>query len=201
MSEGGIPRSFVLDASPFVRTQLRALSGRLSPISDRTNLHKPRNPEQPAKVLSRSNDALGRVPKSRAEVLTVMANQSDPELSRYISLVQSVPRLTREDESELCRRYYDLGDSKARETLVRSHLRYVVAIALKYRRYGLPLADLIAEGNFGVVHALGKFEKDRGIRFVTYAAYWIRAYILNYIIRSWSLVGVGSGALRSKMMM
>jgi RNA polymerase sigma-32 factor len=83
--------------------------------------------------------------------------------------------------------------------LLRAHLRYVVAIALKYQRYGLPLADLIAEGNFGVVHALGKFEPERGNRFVTYAAYWIRAYVLNYIIRSWSLVGVGSGALRSKM--
>jgi RNA polymerase sigma-32 factor len=77
-------------------------------------------------------------------------------------------------------------------------LRHVVAIALKYRRYGLPVADLVAEGNFGVVHALSKFDATRGTRFVTYAAYWIRAYILNYIIRSWSLVGVGSGALRSK---
>ncbi|HEY5956109.1 MAG TPA: sigma-70 family RNA polymerase sigma factor, partial [Polyangiaceae bacterium] len=67
------------------------------------------------------------------------------------------------------------------------------------RRYGLPLSELIAEGNFGIVHALTKFDLERGNRFVTYAAYWIRAYILNYIIRSWSLVGVGSGALRSKM--
>jgi RNA polymerase sigma-32 factor len=75
----------------------------------------------------------------------------------------------------------------------------VVAIALKYRRYGIPLAELIAEGNFGVVHALAKFEPARGTRFVTYAAYWIRAYVLNHVIRSWSLVGVGSGALRSKM--
>ncbi|MCA9640533.1 MAG: sigma-70 family RNA polymerase sigma factor, partial [Myxococcales bacterium] len=75
----------------------------------------------------------------------------------------------------------------------------VVAIAVKYRRYGLPIGELIAEGNFGLVHALSKFEPERGNRFVTYAAYWIRAYILNYIIRSWSLVGVGSGALRSKM--
>ncbi len=88
----------------------------------------------------------------------------------------------------------------AREALVRAHLRYVVAIALKYRRYGLPTpCELVAEGNFGVVHALQKFDTNRGTRFVTYAAYWIRAYILNHIIRSWSLVGVGSGALRSKM--
>jgi RNA polymerase sigma-32 factor len=78
-------------------------------------------------------------------------------------------------------------------------LRYVVATAVKYRRYGVPLDELVAEGNFGLVHALSKFEPERGFRFVTYAAYWIRAYILNYIIRSWSLVGSGSGVLRSKM--
>jgi RNA polymerase sigma-32 factor len=78
-------------------------------------------------------------------------------------------------------------------------MRYVVATAVKYKRYGVPLTELVAEGNFGLVHALKKFDPERGFRFVTYAAYWIRAYILNYIIRSWSLVGSGSGALRSKM--
>jgi RNA polymerase sigma-32 factor len=114
-------------------------------------------------------------------------------------MVQRFPRLSRDEESEVCRRWCSDGDPKAKDLLVRSHLRYVVAIALKYRRYGLPLAELIAEGNFGVVHALGKFEPERGNRFVTYAAYWIRAYMLNYIIRSWSMVSAGSGALRSKM--
>jgi RNA polymerase sigma-32 factor len=78
-------------------------------------------------------------------------------------------------------------------------MRYVVAIALKYRRYGLPVVELMAEGNFGIVHALAKFDPERGNRFVTYAAHWIRTYILTYIIRSWSLVGGGSGALRSRM--
>ena len=72
-------------------------------------------------------------------------------------------------------------------------LRYVVAIALKYRRYGVPVSELIAEGNFGVVHALGKFDPERGIRFVTYAAYWVRAYMLDHVIKSWSMVGGGSG--------
>ena len=128
-----------------------------------------------------------------------MANEFDPALSRYMTMVQKLPKLTREDELELCKQWQNHADTKARDKLVRCHLRYVVAIALKYRRYGLPLSELIAEGNFGIVHALSKFEPDRGNRFVTYAAYWIRAYILNYIIRSWSLVGVGSGALRSKM--
>ena len=128
-----------------------------------------------------------------------MAAELDSALSRYMTMVQQYPKLDRDEETALCTAWRDTGDISAKEQLVRAHLRYVVAIALKYRRYGLPLAELIAEGNFGIVHALTKFDIDRGNRFVTYAAYWIRAYILNYIIHSWSLVGVGSGALRSKM--
>ena len=128
-----------------------------------------------------------------------MARQTDPSLTFYMTAVHSYPQLSREDELVLTTRWLEEKDEAAREQLVRAHLRYVVAIALKYRRYGLPLGELVAEGNFGVVHALQKFDSSRGTRFVTYAAYWVRAYILNHIIRSWSLVGVGSGALRSKM--
>ena len=128
-----------------------------------------------------------------------MAREIDPILSRYISLVHHYPKLTREDEQELARRWLKTQDEVAADKLIRAHMRYVVAIALKYRRYGVPLSELIAEGNFGIVHALRKFEPDRGNPFVTYAAYWIRAYVLGYVIRSWSLVGVGSGALRSKL--
>jgi RNA polymerase sigma-32 factor len=107
------------------------------------------------------------------------------------------PPLSREDELQLAHAWIDEKSEAAAEKLVRSHLRYVVATATKYRRYGVPVGDLIAEGNLGLVHALRKFEPDRGFRFVTYASYWIRAYILNHIIRSWSVVP-GSGALRSK---
>jgi RNA polymerase sigma-32 factor len=128
-----------------------------------------------------------------------MAREIDPSLSRYITTVHHYPTLTREEERELADRWVKNQDPKAAEALLRAHLRYVVAIALKYRRYGVPLSELIAEGNFGAVHALKKFEPERGHRFVTYAAYWIRAYVLGYVIRSWSLVGVGSGALRSKL--
>lgn len=120
-------------------------------------------------------------------------------LHRYFTQVRGYKALTREEEQELVTRFRTAGDEAARETLIAAHLRYVVAIALKYQRYGVPLEELVSEGNFGLVHALGKFELDRGTRFVTYAAYWIRAYVLNHVIRSWSLVGVGSGALRSKM--
>jgi RNA polymerase sigma-32 factor len=128
-----------------------------------------------------------------------MAREIDSSLTHYIAKAHEYPALSRERELELTQAWLSSQDAAAREELVRSHLRYVVAIALKYRRYGLPLSELIAEGNFGIVHALGKYDPARGTRFVTYAAYWIRAYILNHIIRSWSLVGVGSGALRSKM--
>ncbi|MEZ4223992.1 MAG: RNA polymerase factor sigma-32 [Polyangiaceae bacterium] len=128
-----------------------------------------------------------------------MAREYDSALSRYITQVHRYPKLDREAEYELASRWVKRQDPKAAEQLVRAHLRYVVAIALKYRRYGVPISELVAEGNFGLVHALKKFEPERGNRFVTYAAYWIRAYVLNYVIRSWSLVGVGSGALRSKL--
>jgi RNA polymerase sigma-32 factor len=128
-----------------------------------------------------------------------MARQIESDVARYIARVNEYPQLSREEEAELMLAWRERADEPARSRLVESHLRYVVAIALKYRRYGIPLSELIAEGNFGVVHALAKFEPSRGTRFVTYAAYWIRAYVLNHVIRSWSLVGVGSGALRSKM--
>lgn len=125
--------------------------------------------------------------------------QADVPVSQYMARAKEYEPLSREDESALAIAFRDTGDQRAADRLVRAHMRYVVATAIKYKRYGVPLNELIAEGNFGLVHALRKFDPDRGFRFVTYAAYWIRAYILNYIIRSWSLVGSGSGALRSKM--
>jgi RNA polymerase sigma-32 factor len=121
------------------------------------------------------------------------------EISTYLSRVRSYPVLSREEELVLVTRWLGSQDPAARDQLLAAHLRYVVAIALRYRRYNVPVEELVSEGNFGLVHALGKFEPGRGTRFVTYAAYWIRAYVLNHVIRSWSLVGVGSGALRSKM--
>jgi RNA polymerase sigma-32 factor len=128
-----------------------------------------------------------------------MASQTDPSLTHYIAAAHAYPQLSREEELALTTRWLEQKDEVAREELVRANLRYVLAIAFKYHRYGLPMGELVAEGNFGLVHALQKFDTSRGTRFVTYAAYWIRAYILNHIIRSWSMVGGGSGALRSKM--
>lgn len=128
-----------------------------------------------------------------------MARELDPAFSHYVRLADAVPKLSREEELVLAQRWLKKKDPAAADALVRAHLRYVVAIARSYSRYGVPLAELVAEGNFGIVHALRKFDPARGNRFVTYAAYWIRAYVLAYVIHSWSLVGVGSGALRSKM--
>ncbi|HTQ05058.1 MAG TPA: sigma-70 family RNA polymerase sigma factor [Polyangiaceae bacterium] len=128
-----------------------------------------------------------------------MARMNGVEIGSYLARVRAYPVLSREDEQVLVQRWLASQDEGAKAQLLAAHLRYVVAIALRYRRYGVPVEELVSEGNFGLVHALGKFEPGRGTRFVTYAAYWIRAYVLNHVIRSWSLVGVGSGALRSKM--
>jgi RNA polymerase sigma-32 factor len=125
--------------------------------------------------------------------------QSEVQLARTAVESKEYAPLSRDEETKLARAWRDHQDPVAADRLVRAHLRYVVATAAKYRRYGVPMNELVAEGNFGLVHALRKFEPERGFRFVTYAAYWIRAYVLNHVIRSWSLVGSGSGALRSKM--
>jgi RNA polymerase sigma-32 factor len=120
-------------------------------------------------------------------------------VSTYIARVQQIPTLTREEEYELACRVRDLDDRVAARKLIEANLRYVVAIALSYRRYGVRVADLISEGNVGLMTALRKFDPTRGTRFVTYAAHWIRAYVLDYVIRGWSIVGVGAGPLRSKV--
>lgn len=128
-----------------------------------------------------------------------MNSSHSDDVSFYIAEAKRAPRLEREQEVELALRWKHYGDRAAGDALARSNLRHVVAVAMKYRRYGVPVSELIAEGNFGVVHALGKFDPDRGIRFVTYAAHWVRAYILDHVIKSWSMVGGGSGPLRSRL--
>jgi RNA polymerase sigma-32 factor len=92
-------------------------------------------------------------------------------VSRYINYVRQIPELSREEEAELARSWRDKADESAAARLALANLRHVVSIAISYRRYGIPLADLIAEGNFGIVHAIRKYDPDRGNRFVTYAAY------------------------------
>lgn len=119
-------------------------------------------------------------------------------LAKFIRDARNAPLLDREAEHALAVRARD-GDTNARDELVRTNVRHVVSLALKHRRRGLRLAELISEGNVGLVIAASKFDPDRGTRFVTYASYWIRAYLLDFIVRSASVVGGGSGALRSKL--
>jgi RNA polymerase sigma-32 factor len=124
---------------------------------------------------------------------------ADDSVALYVARAQREPALGRDEELALFHRFRDQGDLRAAEVLTRSHLRHVVMIAQKYGRYGLRPSELIAEGNFGLVHALGKFDVTRGYRFMTYARHWIHAYVVDYVLRTWSLVRTGSGVLRSKL--
>ena len=123
----------------------------------------------------------------------------DSWVTTYISMAKNRPALDREEELRLARRWKYDGDRAARDMLARALVQTVVAIAFKYRRYGIELSELIAEGNVGLLHAISKFEPERGNRLVTYASHWIRAYILECVLRSWSIVGGGAGALRTKV--
>lgn len=127
-----------------------------------------------------------------------MRTEIDPHLARYLERVQGIPTLSREQEHAMAVASRK-GDPDARAVLVRANLRYVVPIAIGFRRYGVPVAELIAEGNVGLIIALSKFDPERGTRFVTYAAHWIRATMLEHIIQSWSMVRFGGGPLRSKV--
>jgi len=117
---------------------------------------------------------------------------------RYMRRVRNISPLSREEEHELALRVRE-GDQDAADRLVEANLRFVVAVALQYRRYGIPVAELLAEGNLGLMMAVKKFDPERGTRFVTYAGYWIRAYVLDLVVRSTTMVGAGSGPLRSKL--
>lgn len=127
-----------------------------------------------------------------------MRFDSDAGLSGYIERVRAIPLLDRETEHDIAVRAKG-GEENARKALIEANLRFVVSVALQYRRYGIRLADLIAEGNLGLMVAANKFDPERGTRFVTYAGYWIRALILDLVVRASSMVGGGSGPLRSKL--
>jgi RNA polymerase sigma-32 factor len=122
----------------------------------------------------------------------------DSSAASFLAMARRMPRLSREEETALARRWRDTQDRRAADALVRAHLREVAFIAHKHRHYGVPVSELVAEGNLGLLRALDKFDPERGIRFATYAAYWIRAYVVSFILRSWSMVRNRSGVLRTK---
>ena len=120
-------------------------------------------------------------------------------LTRYLQEIRKFPMLTAEEELELSRRWRDNQDMEAAHKLVTSHLRLVAKIAMGYRGYGLPVGELISEGNVGMMQAVKRFDPDRGFRLATYAMWWIRAAIQEYILHSWSLVKMGTTAAQKKL--
>jgi RNA polymerase sigma-32 factor len=129
----------------------------------------------------------------------MMTASTDSATNRYIENAQRVPRLSREEEEVLVTRWRTEQDRRAADQLIGAHLRDVCFIALQHRFYGMPVGDLIAEGNLGLMKALEKYDPAFGTRFGTYAAYWVRAYVVGHVLRSWSMVGNRTGVLRTKL--
>jgi RNA polymerase sigma-32 factor len=123
----------------------------------------------------------------------------DGNLSRYLQDIRKYPMLKPEEEFMLAKSWTEGGDREAAHKLVTSHLRLVAKIAMGYRGYGLPVGELIAEGNIGMMQAVKRFDPDRGFRLATYAMWWIKASIQEYVLRSWSLVKIGTTAAQKKL--
>ena len=130
---------------------------------------------------------------------TIPALGGEQSLNRYLSEIRKFPILAPEQEYMLAKRFQEHGDPDAAAQLVTSHLRLVAKIAMGYRGYGLPVSELISEGNIGLMQGVKKFEPDRGFRLATYAMWWIRASIQEFILRSWSLVKMGTTAAQKKL--
>ena len=124
---------------------------------------------------------------------------AEGNLTMYLQEIKKFPMLSKEEEYMLAKRYKEHGDTKAAHKLVTSHLRLVAKIAMGFRGYGLPLVDLISEGNVGIMLAVKKFDPEKGYRLATYAMWWIRAQIQEYVLHSWSLVKIGTTAAQKKL--
>jgi RNA polymerase sigma-32 factor len=130
---------------------------------------------------------------------TIPALNSEEGLNRYLAEIKKFPILSAEEEYMLAKRFEEHQDTEAAAKLVTSHLRLVAKIAMGYRGYGLPVSELISEGNIGLMQGVKKFEPDRGFRLATYAMWWIKASIQEFILRSWSLVKLGTTAAQKKL--
>ncbi len=130
---------------------------------------------------------------------TIPALGGEASLNRYLAEIRKFPLLAPEEEYMLAKRWEEHQDPAAAHKLVTSHLRLVAKIAMGYRGYGLPVSELISEGNIGLMQGVKKFEPDRGFRLSTYAMWWIRASIQEFILRSWSLVKIGTTAAQKKL--
>ena len=136
---------------------------------------------------------------AQRNIVSIPASGGEAGLNRYLSEIKKFPILAPEEEYMLAKRWREHGDTDAAAKLVNSHLRLVAKIAMGYRGYGLPVSELISEGNIGLMQGVKKFEPDRGFRLATYAMWWIRASIQEFILRSWSLVKMGTTAAQKKL--
>jgi len=136
---------------------------------------------------------------SGKNVPSIPATGGEAGLNRYLAEIKKFPILSPEEEYMLAKRWTEHQDTEAAAKLVNSHLRLVAKIAMGYRGYGLPVSELISEGNIGLMQGVKKFEPDRGFRLATYAMWWIRASIQEFILRSWSLVKMGTTAAQKKL--
>src|ERR1041385_317071 len=134
---------------------------------------------------------------ARAQALSLRTAESN--LGRYLEEIRRFPMLEPQEEYMLAKRWREHGDREAANKLVTSHLRLVAKIAMGYRGYGLPISEVISEGNVGLMQGVKRFEPDRGFRLATYAMWWIRAAIQEYVLRSWSLVKMGTTANQKKL--
>ncbi|WP_339047417.1 RNA polymerase sigma factor RpoH [Candidatus Mesenet endosymbiont of Phosphuga atrata] len=123
----------------------------------------------------------------------------DGDITQYIGRVQAFPMLSQEDEVKLAKNWYESHDIKAAHKLITSHLRFVVKIAMTFKNYGLSLMEMIMEGNIGLIHAVKKFNPNLGFRFSTYAIWWVKASIKEYILKSWSFVKIGTTQAQRKL--
>jgi RNA polymerase sigma-32 factor len=134
-----------------------------------------------------------------AQTAALSLTLSEPDLGRFLTEIRRFPVLERQEEYVLTNRWREHGDRDAAHRLVTSHLRLVAKIAMEYRGYGLPIAEVISEGNVGLMQAVKRFEPEKGFRLATYAMWWIKASIQEYILRSWSLVKMGTTANQKKL--
>ena len=154
-----------------------------------------------SKVVERDNDD-GAYDAVEIMVWLATADQrvtAESGVTRYLEEIRRVPMLEPQDEVMLAKRWREHGDHEAAHKLVNSHLRLVAKIAMGYRGYGLPISEVISEGNVGLMQAVKRFEPDKGFRLATYAMWWIKAAIQEYILRSWSLVKMGTTANQKKL--
>lgn len=139
------------------------------------------------------------MPTESPKLTNLPVLDTDQGLNRYLAEIKNFPILSPEQEYMLAKRFREHGDTDAAAQLVTSHLRLVAKIAMRYRGYGLPVSDLIAEGNIGLMHGVKKFDPEKGFRLATYAIWWIKAEMQEFILRSWSLVKLGTTRGQKKL--